>query len=58
MDEDNMPMVFPNGQVYSREVSQFHLLRAQDTAYYYAGNDGDGCEEQWGGHLSPYASRV
>jgi len=29
MDEDNMPMAFPDGHVYSREVGRFSFLNCR-----------------------------
>ena len=46
MDDDNLPMVMPNGYAYSFNVSFLSC------PFFYLGNEGDGREMQWHHHLS------
>jgi hypothetical protein len=53
MDEDNMPMAFPNGYVYSREVSwtlKQYIQSIADIAT-FEGIGRDGSKEWWNGDL-------
>ena len=46
MDDDNLPMVMPNGYAYSFNVSSLSC------PFFYLGNEGDGRQMQWHHHLS------
>ena len=56
MDEDNMPMAFPNGYVYSREVSLGNVLAELNyfivRSPFVAGAGGYGRKKGWDGHMS------